>query len=85
MKFFRKETNGDRIRSMTDEELMRFCLSRESNACVHCMEDIEGSGCTWAACSLAHRQDMFMKWLSSESETMKYRMYSISGNGGERK
>lgn len=31
-----RETNADMIRSMTDEELAGFLVSRESDACTHC-------------------------------------------------
>ena len=59
-------TNGDRIRSMTDYELATFYLSRENSVCAICKEDVEGSGCSWSACSLSHRCDVFMRWLKSE-------------------
>lgn len=38
-------TNGDKIRSMTDEELAFFLISEDANACTHCEFDTALFGC----------------------------------------
>ena len=45
MRFFKKETNGDHIRNMTDQELANFLTSEDAEACRHCeFENLLG-GC----------------------------------------
>lgn len=60
-------TNGDRIRSMTDEELTQFLMSGDSIVCSHCNRT---TNCTLHDCK--RLKDVFMQWLSSESEAMRY-------------
>lgn len=64
-------TNGDRIRSMTNDELTQFFLPDDSNVCMHCREK-KVTRCDYPECNLIHRHDVFKKWLSSESEAMRY-------------
>lgn len=64
-------TNGDRIRSMTDDELTQFIMSRESNVCAHCREN-KSNQCLYPECNLIRRHDVFKKWLDSESEAMRF-------------
>lgn len=66
-----KETNGDRIRRMTDEELADFLLSEKSDVCTHC----EFHGKDFNRCTLENpcvkelASTMLLDWLASEKET----------------
>lgn len=66
-----RETNGDRIRRMTDEELADFLVSGESDACTHC----EFHGKDFGRCTLENpcviklASVMLSGWLASESRT----------------
>lgn len=55
-----KETNADRVRRMTDEELASFLLEQEYEACMHCGYNIGCDDCD-SNCSSG-----YLKWLKSE-------------------
>lgn len=64
-------TNGDRIRSMTDDELADFLMSYESKVCAHCKYD-DDIGCNFGddgevVCDKSYVHSVFTEWLSSES------------------
>lgn len=76
-------TNGDRIRSMTDEELADFLISADSSCCAHCKYfDVENAddfeGCRLEGpCGKDVAAASFQKWLSTE-------YVPASGDGGEK-
>lgn len=77
MKFSKKKTNGDRIRSMTDYELASFLISADSDACAHCrFYDAENNadfeGCRLGEpCGREIAAASLQNWLSSETTECK--------------
>lgn len=65
-------TNGDRIRSMTDEELAGFLMSYESRVCAHCKYDID-SMCIISdgdvICTVDYIHGVYTEWLSKEADS----------------
>lgn len=65
-------TNGDRIRSMTDEELAGFLNSYEARVCAHCKYD-DDIGCNYGdndiVCTSDYVHEVFKNWLSLEADT----------------
>lgn len=61
-------TNGDRIRSMTDEDLANFLISEDAEACKHCeFENLLG-GCNLDnPCVKELAAASLQNWLSSET------------------
>ena len=66
-------TNGDRIRSMTDEELADFLTSDDVNACTHCklLEYAVDGLPLPCPCRKDGEVPVFLKWLSSETTECK--------------
>lgn len=65
------ETNGDRIRSMTDDELAMFLVSEEHEACPHCgyNNDDDPTGCDYfGPCGKDCHKYLLKLWLSSKAE-----------------
>lgn len=66
-----RETNADMIRSMTDEELADFFVSREADACTHC--EFYNSGVNRCyldnPCVSELASVMLLGWLISEKGT----------------
>lgn len=64
-------TNGDRIRSMTDDELADFLQSYESRVCCHCKYD-DAIGCNFGnddiICTSYYVHGVFLEWLSKEAD-----------------
>lgn len=76
-----KQTNADRIRSMTNDELAVFLLTEECKVCSHCKYNGE-YGCTdETVCGTYHLEDVWKKWLSSEYEGLSKKR----GSYGKRK
>lgn len=65
-------TNGDWIRSMTDEELADFLNSYEARVCAHCKYDVD-STCIIEdeniVCTRDYVHEVYVNWLSSEADT----------------
>lgn len=58
-------TNGDKIRSMTNEELADFLLGEDSKPCTHCQYNTDSIGCVGidTICTHDHVTDVLEKWL----------------------
>ena len=54
-------TNGDKIRSMTDEELARWLNNEASCTCNICIGQKDKSSCTYYMC-----EECVAKWLKQE-------------------
>lgn len=64
-KHFGNKTNGDWIRSMTNEELANFLATDAVIACVHCKDDLHiCSGDD--PCEKCHQASVFWNWLGEE-------------------
>lgn len=62
-----KQTNADRIRSMTDEELAEF-IARNNYDCANYCEDAK-CGCSWSCGN--KDKTIALQWLQKESEETK--------------
>lgn len=60
-------TNADRIRSMTDEELVVF-LDEFSSMCIECTEDAKNQSCPIYKDGYYCRPQDIMKWLQKPAE-----------------
>lgn len=60
-------TNADRIRSMTDEELVVF-LDEFSSMCIECTEDAKNKSCPIYKDGYYCRPQDIMKWLQKPAE-----------------
>lgn len=60
-----KQTNADRIRSMSDEELAEF-IDSGCPDCARLCPDFK-AGCSWT-CQHHQGKDFILKWLQSEAE-----------------
>ncbi len=65
-KVMRVTTNGDRIRSMTDEELAEFFASGSSRVCTYCGE-IASDYC-FENCNAEDRAYTMKNWLSNQAK-----------------
>ena len=65
---FKKMTNADRIRNMTDEELAKFLFNVNSAYAEPCMTGIYGHTCKWEDYPTHDKgcKDCFLEWLKSE-------------------
>ena len=63
---FKKMTNADRIRKMTDEELAEFWANE--TICEHCIHD-NNQRCDFdTVCTRSYAEAMAFKWLQKEVE-----------------
>lgn len=70
-KHFGKKTNGDWIRSMTNEELANFLATDAVIACVHCKDDLHTcSGDD--PCEKCDQASVFWNWLGEELEGSRW-------------
>ena len=60
-------TNADRIRSMTDEELVVF-LDEFSSRCINCVEDVKNQSCPIYKEGYYCRPQDIMGWLQQPAE-----------------
>lgn len=58
-------TNGDRIRSMTDEELADFMATDAVIACMHCNDNMQICSAE-SGCKRPHEVNVFLSWLQEE-------------------
>lgn len=68
-KHFGDKTNGDRIRSMTDQELAVFLYGGDSFSCIHC--EHHGNDDDKEACHVCTREfeiDILRKWLAADQD-----------------
>ena len=63
----RKKTNADRIRSMSDEELVVF-LDKFSSRCLDCAEDAKNQSCPIYKEGYYCRPQEIMEWLQHPAE-----------------
>ena len=61
------QTNADRIRSMSDEELVVF-LDEFSSMCIECTEDAKNKSCPIYKDGYYCRPQDIMKWLQKPAE-----------------